>query len=44
MDACEFIIATEWAKGFVKKNVDFDMSLCSQADDLRKSTKTIERL
>jgi hypothetical protein len=44
MDAHELIIAIEWAKHLVKKNGYFDMKLCCQAYDLKKSTKTIEHL
>ncbi len=44
MDACELRITIEWAKHFENENVDLDAKLHSKVDDLRKSTKSIERL
>jgi len=44
MDACELKIARKQAKHLEKENADFDVKLCSQVDDLKKSIETIERL
>jgi hypothetical protein len=44
MDAQKNKIAMEWVKHLKRKNVDLDAILHSQADNLRESTKTIERL
>jgi hypothetical protein len=44
MDACEFIITIEWAKRLEKENVNSNTRLCSQIDNLRESSTTIERL
>jgi hypothetical protein len=44
MDAHELHIATKVTKHLEKENVNLDTKLCSQAEDLRKSIETIERL
>ncbi len=44
MDVCELVIAIEHAKQVEKKNANFDMKFPSQANDLKKSIKTIEHL
>jgi hypothetical protein len=44
MDVCELIIAIEHAKQVEKENENFDMKFPSQANDLKKSIKTIEHL
>jgi hypothetical protein len=44
MDARELRITTERAECLEKENVDFNTKLHSQANDSRKSIKTIERL
>jgi hypothetical protein len=44
MDAHELHIATKPAKHLEKENVNLNTKLCSQAEDLRKSTETIEHL
>ncbi len=44
MDVCEFKITIEWTKRLKKENADLNTRLHSKANDLKKSTKTIERL
>jgi hypothetical protein len=44
MDAHKNKIAMEWAKHLKRENVDLDAILHSLAENLRESTKTIERL
>jgi hypothetical protein len=44
MDACELRIAIERTKHLEKENDNLDTRLCSQANDLRESTKTIKHL
>ncbi len=44
MDLREFHIVTKHTKHLEKENANLDTKLCSQADNLKKSSESIEHL